>query len=293
MSIRSRELWEHVARQQGDIFYAHWAAAAASSDSITSMSIFTTHETQDSASQLWAQALNTLAALYYAQEGWKSTSTFQVPMAWRNESITNMLERLLRTSHPGYGSTLMHNRQDRMQLKLPNGPPEEDIVLLHRAHTMTARWDGPGKSQPSSSTGMLKGKAARTTPYQVAQSRTMIAGGSMLHCDAAPLRTLPQSHQNYLQTPDYQYEEIKQEGNEDLGNVFSQDAMGVIDLVEMPAKKRSHKKKKVPKIQTGLPKRKQKPNPVGLPQKHFLVKHEDTDDRHEAPEHEIDAALGH
>jgi hypothetical protein len=140
---------------------------------------------------------------------------------------------------------------------------------------------------------MLKGKAARTTPYQVAQSRTMIAGGSMLHCDAAPLRTLPQSHQNYLQTPDYQYEEIKQEANEDLGNVFSQDAMGVIDLVEMPAKKRSHKRKKGPKIQTGLTKRKQKPKPVGLPQQHFLVQHEGTDERHDAPEHKIDAALGH
>jgi hypothetical protein len=138
---------------------------------------------------------------------------------------------------------------------------------------------------------MLKGKTAQTTPYQVAQSRTMIAGSSMLHCDAAPLRTLPQSHQNYLQTPDNEYEEIKQEGTEDLSNVFSQDAMGVIDLVEMPAKKRSHKKRKAPKTQTGLPKK--KPKPVGLPGKHFLVKHEGTDDRHDAPEHEIDAALGH
>ena len=237
-------MWEHVARQQGDIFYAHWAEAAAASNSVSNMSLITSMQIDADAEVLWSQALNTLAGLYYANEGWRTPSSFQVPPAWRNDAITNMMEKMLRTSYPGYGK-VSKQKQVQPQVRLPTGPPLSAIVLLYPHKLLSKGRDGPGKSRLAPSAGMQQNARTSVQQQQPCSSSShsrpnATARSSMLRHGAAPLRAAQRPNQAHLQMP---LDNV--EGDEHVPSVYSQVVLGDTFQVEMPTMICQKKKQKI------------------------------------------------
>jgi hypothetical protein len=213
---------EQVIKEQGRIFHEQWETTAASSYSIADACLFPATEITANSGKRWSQAMNILAGLYYAQEGWKTNSKFRIPPSWRSDAITDMIEKMLRTSHYGYGEAFKKKKQEQPQQRLSTGPPLSEFVILSKHDQQSKGRDGPGKSRLVPSAGMQP-HARRQFTYDCP---TSTATSSMLMQGAAPLRA-DEPRQTDLQMPHFDAED------DIIPSLYCQVVLGNADQVEM------------------------------------------------------------
>jgi hypothetical protein len=174
-SVPTLAMWQYVENQHEKTFYEDWTKAAAISNSIDCMEMYTTLSSPHTGEQLWHGALNSISSMYYTSAGWDTTTSFELPQAWRNESTTAMLEQALRTAYPRY-TTMTTD---------PDGEDTQDTQtqpVNYHIHQEPKYRDGPGESRYTPTAGMLSPKSGKKFPSDIMDKNI-----SMLTSGTAPL----------------------------------------------------------------------------------------------------------
>jgi hypothetical protein len=160
VAVPAQAMWTYIANVQGRIFYEQWCQAAQDSNSVACKNAYSGLSAPHTTHRLWAGALNAISAVYYANSGWTNHSPFALPEAWRNDSITAMLEQMVRSSYIRKPTDIGQAPNTRGQIRTPNGVPHEHIVFLAPRENVNTR-DGPGESRDPSPAGVPPPKKRR------------------------------------------------------------------------------------------------------------------------------------